>query len=79
MKAIELEKAYNPKDFEDRIYKDWESKGCFKPASDPVSPIHAEWECKCADCKDGKKKAGPLFSGDSAAQRNGRFAHGPRP
>ena len=55
MKAIELEKAYNPKDFEDRIYKDWESKGCFKPASDPVSPIHAEWECKCADCKDGKK------------------------
>ena len=56
MKAIELEKAYNPKDFEDRIYKDWESKGCFKPASDPASPIHAEWECKCADCKDGKKK-----------------------
>ena len=55
MKAIELEKAYNPKDFEDRIYKDWESKGCFKPASDPSSPIHAEWECKCADCKDGKK------------------------
>lgn len=56
MKAIELEKAYNPKDFEDRIYKDWESKGCFKPASDPASPIHGEWECKCADCKDGKKK-----------------------
>lgn len=56
MKAIELEKAYNPKDFEDRIYKDWESKGCFKPASDPASPVHAEWECKCADCKDGKKK-----------------------
>ncbi|MBQ9625903.1 MAG: valine--tRNA ligase, partial [Treponema sp.] len=40
----------------DRIYKDWESKGCFKPASDPASPVHAEWECKCADCKDGKKK-----------------------
>ena len=56
MKAIELEKAYNPKDFEDRIYKDWESKGCFKPASDQASPVHAEWECKCADCKDGKKK-----------------------
>ncbi|MEE3435073.1 MAG: valine--tRNA ligase [Treponema sp.] len=56
MKAIELEKAYNPKDFEDRIYKNWESKGCFKPASDPASPIHGEWECKCADCKDGKKK-----------------------
>ena len=31
MKAIELEKAYNPKDFEDRIYSEWESKGYFKP------------------------------------------------
>jgi len=29
--AIELEKAYNPKDFEDRIYADWEKRGCFKP------------------------------------------------
>ena len=29
--AIELEKAYNPKDFEDRIYADWEKQGCFKP------------------------------------------------
>ena len=34
MKAIELEKAYNPKDFEDRIYSQWESNGSFKPASD---------------------------------------------
>jgi len=33
MKAIELEKAYDPKSFEERIYKDWESKGYFKPAS----------------------------------------------
>lgn len=31
MKAIELEKAYNPKDFEDRLYAQWESEGCFKP------------------------------------------------
>ncbi len=31
MKAIELEKAYNPKDFEDRIYAAWEKNGCFKP------------------------------------------------
>jgi len=31
MKAIELEKAYNPKDFEDRIYSAWESGGYFKP------------------------------------------------
>ena len=29
--TIELEKAYNPKDFEDRIYADWEKQGCFKP------------------------------------------------
>ena len=34
MKAIELEKAYDPKSFEDRIYNEWESKGYFKPASD---------------------------------------------
>lgn len=31
MKAIELEKAYNPKDFEDRVYAAWESGGHFKP------------------------------------------------
>ena len=31
MKAIELEKAYNPKDFEDRVYAAWESGGYFKP------------------------------------------------
>ena len=40
MKAIELEKAYNPKDFEDRIYSEWVSKACFKPASDGASPVH---------------------------------------
>ena len=50
MKAIELEKAYNPKDFEDRIYKGWEEKGCFKPASDAASPVHSEWECRCKEC-----------------------------
>ncbi|CEM62871.1 valine--tRNA ligase [Treponema phagedenis] len=31
LQKIELEKAYNPKDFEDRIYEQWESQGCFKP------------------------------------------------
>ncbi len=31
MKAIELEKAYNPKDFEDRVYAAWENGGSFKP------------------------------------------------
>jgi len=46
MKAIELEKAYNPKDFEDRIYQQWVEQGCFKPASDVQSPVHAEYENK---------------------------------
>ena len=31
MKAVELEKTYNPKDFEDRIYKSWLEKGEFSP------------------------------------------------
>lgn len=31
MKAIELEKVYNPKDFEDRVYRSWEEGGHFKP------------------------------------------------
>ena len=48
MKAIELEKAYDPKSFEDRIYKDWESKGYFKPASDESSPVH----CQCKECNE---------------------------
>ncbi len=52
MKAIELEKAYNPKDFEDRIYNEWEQKGYFKPASDEVSPVHADYvkKCSCSEC-----------------------------
>ena len=33
MKAIELEKAYDPKNFEDRIYSLWKEKGAFKPES----------------------------------------------
>lgn len=31
MKAIELEKSYDPKDFEDRIYKEWIDNGSFGP------------------------------------------------
>ena len=50
MKAIELEKAYNPKDFEDRIYNEWEKKGYFKPASDKDSPVHENYECGCKKC-----------------------------
>ncbi|MDR2535284.1 MAG: valine--tRNA ligase [Treponema sp.] len=33
MKAIELEKAYDPKGFEDRIYAHWKEIGAFKPQS----------------------------------------------
>ena len=51
MNAIELEKAYNPKDFEDRIYNEWEKRGCFKPASDPASPLHDSYK----KSTDGKK------------------------
>ncbi|MDR2552691.1 MAG: valine--tRNA ligase [Treponema sp.] len=31
LKAIELEKAYDPKGFEDRIYKQWKDSGAFTP------------------------------------------------
>ncbi|HOX92168.1 MAG TPA: class I tRNA ligase family protein, partial [Spirochaetales bacterium] len=33
MNAIELAKAYDPKDFEDRVYAAWKSEGHFKPAA----------------------------------------------
>ena len=38
MKGIELEKAYNPNDFEDRIYAEWEKAESFKPEN-----------CTCTD------------------------------
>ncbi|MCX7656842.1 MAG: class I tRNA ligase family protein, partial [Treponemataceae bacterium] len=31
MHAVELEKAYNPKSFEDRIYTLWKDSGSFQP------------------------------------------------
>ncbi|GAB6393423.1 MAG: valine--tRNA ligase [Treponematales bacterium] len=34
MKAVELAKAYNPKDFEDRIYHLWRESGVFMPQPD---------------------------------------------
>jgi valyl-tRNA synthetase len=43
MKAIELEKAYNPRDFEDRIYEKWEKDGYFKPKTDEDSPVYCIW------------------------------------
>lgn len=42
MKAIELEKTYNPKDFEDRIYAEWVEKGYFRPYSDEENPVRNE-------------------------------------
>ncbi len=39
MKAIELEKTYNPKDFEDRIYEQWVEDGNFKPADGEGKPF----------------------------------------
>jgi len=38
LKAIELEKAYNPKTFEDRIYALWKEKNTFKPAAGDAEP-----------------------------------------
>ena len=31
---IKLEGTYNPKEFEDELYKEWEEKGYFKPSMD---------------------------------------------
>lgn len=39
MKAIELAKAYDPKDFEDRIYSSWKSEGLFQPSNAKGKPF----------------------------------------
>jgi valyl-tRNA synthetase len=54
MKGIELEKAYNPKEFEDRLYEQWEKEGYFKPSTDADSPVK-KTECTCCPDKKGKK------------------------
>ncbi|MDR0388200.1 MAG: valine--tRNA ligase [Treponema sp.] len=38
MKAVELEKAYSPKSFEDRIYNLWKESGAFKPKEEQDFP-----------------------------------------
>jgi valyl-tRNA synthetase len=38
MKAIELSKAFDPKSYEDRIYKRWMEKGLFAPTPAPPAP-----------------------------------------
>src|SRR5690554_4538500 len=39
MKAVELEKSYNPKDFEDKIYQDWKTNDCFAPTEGAKDPF----------------------------------------
>ena len=39
MSSSEMAKAYNPKDFEDRIYKYWMDNGCFKPVEEGENPF----------------------------------------
>ncbi len=42
MKAIELKKAYDPKDFEDRVYGAWEESGAFRPRAGDESQAGSE-------------------------------------
>ena len=39
MKAVELTKAYDPKEFEDRIYQAWLDKGLFRPKDGKDTPF----------------------------------------
>ncbi len=40
MKEAKLEEKYNPKDFEEEIYKEWEEKGYFKPNNDKTKEAY---------------------------------------
>ena len=39
MNSNEMAKAFNPKDFEDRIYRYWTDEDCFRPAEDGKDPF----------------------------------------
>ena len=41
MKNHELNEKYNPKDFEERLYQDWEEKGYFKPSMDKTKEAYS--------------------------------------
>ena len=41
MKNHELNEKYNPKDFEERLYQDWEEKGYFKPSMDKTKESYS--------------------------------------
>ena len=40
MKAVELEKTYNPKSFEERIYAQWKNAGAFQPDKESVKSYY---------------------------------------
>ena len=41
MKNHELNEKYNPKDFEERLYQDWEENGYFKPSMDKTTEAYS--------------------------------------
>ena len=41
MKNHELNEKYNPKDFDERLYQDWEEKGYFKPSMDKTKEAYS--------------------------------------
>ena len=41
MKNHELNEKYNPKDFEERLYQDWEENGYFKPSMDKTKEAYS--------------------------------------
>lgn len=41
LKAIELEKSYDPKEFEQRLYEEWKKKGLFAPNGDSNAPKYS--------------------------------------
>lgn len=41
MKNHKLNEKYNPKDFEERLYQDWEEKGYFKPSMDKTKEAYS--------------------------------------
>ena len=44
-----LNDKYNPKDFEEKLYEEWEQKGYFKPSMDKTkeSFLHYDATTKC--------------------------------
>ncbi len=66
MKAIELPKAYDPKDFEDRIYAMWKSGGYFAPRMDAA----AEGSAAPAGSVSTSASPAAASSGESAVRQD---------